>query len=105
MEINSPGLDTFFGSTFGDSELREFLDDMRRWLEGDAGNKAIDEAVGLTRFVPESFCESLGITSGALTHFFSDRMERFATEVSERWNLYTEKYSEAEREGQSRKKR
>ena len=97
IEINAPGLDSFFGPIFGDSELSEFLDDMHRWLEREPGKRAIEEATDLTRCVPHSLREMLHVPSGALTRIVGDRLERFATEVNSRWNLYTEKYHEAER--------
>ena len=96
--INAPGLDSFFGPTFGDSDLSGFLDDMHRWLEGETGQRAIRMATDLTRLLPLSLRDTLHIGTGALTNIVCDRLERFATEVNSRWKLYTEKYLEAERD-------
>lgn len=101
LSINAPSLITLFGGSFDASALQTFMDSIHAWLDSEAGNQAINEAENLADSLPEY--HHLGLRSSALREYFREQMERFATEISERWQQYTRKLEEATAKEQSTK--
>ena len=103
-EINAPVLSAFFGNQFGEGEYQAFVDDVSAWLESDAGRAAITESVRLAERLPVDLESTLGIREERLRTHFREQMEVFALEVHEKWNLYTEKWHEADALDDAQKK-
>lgn len=98
QEKNAPGLDDLFGSCFGIAEYENFMDDLDSWIEG-SGNESFTEAERLAERLPKSISPQFPLRGIALKEHFRENLGRFAREVSERWQIYSEKINQAKLEG------
>jgi len=94
LSTNAPGFGDLFGDKFGDEEYRAFRDDMFHWIEESEGIKALEEAEKLGTMLPPNIKDQIALRGKAVQSYFTKQMEVFATEVRERWELYTEKREE-----------
>lgn len=99
LDVNAPTLSAMFGESFGDAEQRAFREDLSAWMESDAGQAALHEGCTLADRLPRELRESVGVRPAALAEIFKQRVELFALEVGERWNIYSQKYAEADQSG------
>jgi len=92
---NAPSLCDLFGETFGPEEHAAFLDDMNFWLESEQGQTWINEAEKLSELLPSAISPILPLRDTALKEHFRENICRFAREVFDRWQIYTEKINQA----------
>ena len=95
LDKNAPVLSDLFDVTFNENDYRDFMDDLDHWLESDAGSHWLTEAMTLTGRFPDKVAITIGVREDLLVKHFRDQMARFAREVYERWEIYTEKIEEA----------
>lgn len=94
QEKNAPGLDDLFGNNFGISEYAAFMDDLDSWIEG-SGEASFIEAEKLAERLPNTISPMFPLRGVALKEHFRENLCRFAREVSERWQIYTDKVNQA----------
>lgn len=102
LDCNAPALQDFFGERFGREELRDFLDDLDHWLEGEAGQVALAAAARLADRLPER-PRAAALRGPSLARAFRASLEQFAQEVFERWQLYADKIEEAKAGGEDQR--
>ena len=95
MGKNAPSLCDFFGEIFGPTEHAAFIDDLDCWLESEKGQLSISEALRLADRLPQVISLTLPLRDAALKEHFRENISRFAREVLERWQLYTDKVNQA----------
>lgn len=92
-EINAPALENLFDTDFDKDALRDFTEQLYKWLESEYGQAAIREAESLTEHLPATY-RHIGLSGSYLRNRFLAGIREFAAEVSERYCRYTEKMSE-----------
>ena len=92
--INSPALSHLFGDEFSAANLQEFNEGLLAWLESDKGLRALTEADALVSLLPESL-HHIGLKSTHLADQFFTMLSEFATEISQRFDKYTERMTVA----------
>ena len=92
---NAPSLCDLFGDTFSITEHASFIDNLDYWLESKQGQEALREAERLADRLPASISPLLPLRDAALREYFRENICRFAREVLDRWQLYTDKINQA----------
>lgn len=92
---NAPSLCDLFGENFGPAEHASFIDDLDFWLESEHGQASLSEAERLAERLPSVISSTLPLRDAALKEHFRENICRFAREVLERWQTYTDKINQA----------
>lgn len=102
LTTNAPSLANFFGASFDKEALNKFKDEIDRWLDEDAGHRALDESERLAgRLPPEK--QEIAVRRTALKNLVYERITDFAEDIQERWQRYSEKIDELAKGGNDTK--
>jgi hypothetical protein len=88
--INSPSLSHLFGDESNATKLQDFNEGLLAWLESAEGITALDEAGTLVNLLHESL-HHIGLRNNHLAEHFFSILSEFATEISQRFDKYTER--------------
>lgn len=95
LNINAPSLKELFGTSFGQTEYEQFIDEVRYWLDSDDGKKYILKAEGLgMRLKPSALQNSIALKEDGLKYKFVDTLSVLASTIMERWTIYSDKEKE-----------
>ena len=95
IDKNAPSLCDLFGDIFGSAEYATFMDDLDSWLESESGQISVREAERLADRLPDSISPTFPLRGSALKEHFRENIRKFASEVLDRWQIYTNKINEA----------
>lgn len=88
---NAPSLCDIFGDDCGTAKFGPFIDDLDSWLESENGQRALREAESLADRLPSALSSTLPLRGASLKEHFRGNIYRFAREVFDRWQVYTDK--------------
>lgn len=91
---NAPSLNDIFGNDCGPTQFEPFIDDLDFWLESENGQLALREAENLADRLPPALSETLPLRGASLKEHFRGNIDRFAREVFNRWQVYTDKINQ-----------
>lgn len=94
LSINAPSLSDLFGNGFDDEEYQKFKESLHHWLDSEKGIEAIREAERLANMIKKDSNDIVTLTGDALRMYFIKHMLVFASQISERWRLYSGKRQE-----------
>ncbi len=90
----TPQLKDLLHGDLSDKNVKEFMDNFRKWLESDGGIQAQEDAQCLVSTLPEKI-HSIGIQDGKIVEHVCKELNRFVFDVAYRWQLLQKRRMEA----------